>query len=87
MKMLEYPYTEEQVMIRAMPCPECGADPRKFCKRKPNQNGRIRSHEARMLLWHEFVKSAVATKQVDLWQCESHFIKGHPDYDYYLKNN
>lgn len=85
--MSGYPYTEEQILIRAMPCPECGAEPRKHCKRKPSQNGRIRSHESRMLLWHEFVKSANATKQVDLYQSQSFFIKGHSDYDFYLEND
>ena len=50
------PYTDEQIMIRAMPCPKCFAKPRQLCKRKPNKNGIIRNHEERMLLFHDHVK-------------------------------
>lgn len=49
-------YTDEQIMIRAMPCPKCFAKPRQLCKRKPNKNGIIRNHEERMLLFHDHVK-------------------------------
>ena len=38
-------YTEEQIMIRSMPCPECGAKPRQHCFRKPKQNGLIINHQ------------------------------------------
>lgn len=50
-------YTDEMIMIRAMPCPKCGARPREHCKRKPNKDGRIKNHEQRMWYWHQFIKS------------------------------
>jgi hypothetical protein len=49
-------YTEEKIMIRAMPCPKCGAKPREHCKRPPREDGLIRNHNERMLLWHKFIK-------------------------------
>lgn len=48
-------YTDEQIMIRAMPCPECFAKPREFCKRKPDKNGMIRNHHERQKLFHRHV--------------------------------
>ena len=59
-------YTEEQIMIRAMPCPDCFAKPREHCKRKPRQNGLIRNHQDRQILFHEFIKSAKNYGAVDL---------------------
>ena len=49
-------YSEEQIFIRAMRCPKCNAAPREHCKRKPRQNGMIKSHQERMWAWHQFVK-------------------------------
>tara|TARA_B100000963_G_scaffold273400_1_gene241598 strand:+ start:8358 stop:8597 length:240 start_codon:yes stop_codon:yes gene_type:complete len=49
-------YTDEQIMIRAMPCPKCGALPRQHCYRKPSKDGRIKNHNERQLVWHEHVK-------------------------------
>lgn len=60
-------YTEEQIMIRSMPCPECGARPRQHCFRKPKQNGLIINHQDRQMLWHDFVKSVNAQGRVDLY--------------------
>jgi hypothetical protein len=74
-------YSEEQTFIRAMPCPKSGAMPRKHCNRKPNENGVIKNHQERMWLWHNFVSSVKASKQVDLYQTRSFLIKGHSDYD------
>ena len=74
-------YSEEKIMIRAMPCPKCGVMPREHCKRKPDENGVIKNHQERMWLWHNFVKSAKLSKQVDLYQTQSFFIKGHSDYN------
>jgi len=54
-KIPEIRYTDEQIMIRAMPCPTCFAKPRELCKRKPKANGMVRSHEERMLLFHDHV--------------------------------
>jgi len=48
-------YTEEQIMIRAMPCPKCFAQPRELCNRKPQENGIVRNHRERMELFHEHV--------------------------------
>ena len=50
------PYTEEQILIRSMPCPKCGALPRQHCHRKPSKDGRIKNHNERQLVWHEHVK-------------------------------
>lgn len=51
-------YTDEQIMIRAMPCPTCGAKPRQHCKRKPAESGIIKNHQHRQLYWHQFAKRA-----------------------------
>jgi hypothetical protein len=48
-------YTDEQIMIRAMPCPKCFARPRELCNRKPQENGIVRNHRERMELFHEHV--------------------------------
>ena len=71
-------YTEEQIMIRAMPCPRCGAAPRFHCNRKPAKNGLIKNHQARQFLWHDFVKSAAETKQVSVFDRYHHLINGNP---------
>tara|TARA_Y100001938_G_C8085054_1_gene431450 strand:+ start:945 stop:1223 length:279 start_codon:yes stop_codon:yes gene_type:complete len=55
-KIPEIRYTDEQIMIRAMPCPKCFAQPRELCKRKPTANGIVRNHEERMHLFHDHVK-------------------------------
>lgn len=74
-------YTEEMIMIRAMPCPKCGVMPRDPCNRKPKENGLIANHQERMWLWHDFVKSAKLLKRLDLYGMQSFFIKGNTDYD------
>tara|TARA_B100001059_G_C17819925_1_gene577603 strand:- start:1597 stop:1869 length:273 start_codon:yes stop_codon:yes gene_type:complete len=51
----KFKYTDEQIMIRAMPCPKCFAKPRELCKRKPKANGMVRNHEERMFLFHDHV--------------------------------
>jgi len=49
-------YSEEQILIRSVPCPSCGAQPRQFCFRPPKKTtGKISSHNERMLLWHKVV--------------------------------
>jgi len=58
---MKYPYTEEQIMIRSMPCPTCFAKPRHHCKRKPREDGKIKNHQERQWLWHDFVKSSKKT--------------------------
>lgn len=63
---MKYPYTEEQIMIRAMPCPNCFAKPRNHCKRKPREDGGIKNHQERQWLWHDFIKSSVKTGLVKL---------------------
>jgi hypothetical protein len=50
-------YTEEQIMIRAMPCPYCFAQPRELCDRKPQENGIVRNHRERMELFHKHVSN------------------------------
>jgi len=55
--MTYYKYSEEQIFIRAMPCPKCGAAPREHCNRKPLENGMIKNHQERLWAWHQFVKS------------------------------
>tara|TARA_B100000963_G_scaffold212481_1_gene185148 strand:+ start:523 stop:753 length:231 start_codon:yes stop_codon:yes gene_type:complete len=50
-------YTEEQIMIRAMPCPKCFAQPRELCDRKPQENGIVRNHRERMELFHKHVST------------------------------
>jgi len=50
-------YSEEQIFIRAMPCPKCGAKPREHCNRKPKEDGTIKNHQERMWAWHQFAKS------------------------------
>ena len=54
--MTHYQYSEEQIFIRAMPCPRCGAAPREHFKRKPRDNGMIKNHQERLWEWHQFVK-------------------------------
>lgn len=54
--MTPYQYSDEQIFIRAMPCPKCGAAPREHCYRKREQNGMIKNHQERMWEWHKFVK-------------------------------
>lgn len=49
-------YTEEQILIRSMPCPKCGALPRHHCNRKPSEDGKIKNHNERQLFWHKHVK-------------------------------
>jgi hypothetical protein len=54
-------YTEEMIMIRAMPCPSCGALPRQHCERPPNPHtGRIKNHAERQMLFHKFIKNIQA---------------------------
>lgn len=54
-------YTEEQIMIRAMPCPKCGVKPRIHCKRNPHpETNKIKNHQERQMLWHQFVKNVNA---------------------------
>ena len=65
-------YSDEQLMIRAMPCPICYAKPRKFCKREPNKNGIIKSHKERQFLFNEFVKSSHEIGGVFLYNREMH---------------
>tara|TARA_A100001201_G_C3998003_1_gene173653 strand:+ start:445 stop:696 length:252 start_codon:yes stop_codon:yes gene_type:complete len=48
-------YTDEQIMIRAMPCPKCFAQPRELCNRKAQENGIVRNHRERMELFHDHV--------------------------------
>lgn len=48
-------YTDEQIMIRAMPCPKCFAQPRELCKRKPQKNGIVRNHHERQKLFHDHI--------------------------------
>ena len=48
-------YTDEQIMIRAMPCPVCFAAPRQLCDRRPQKNGIVRNHYERMELFHKHV--------------------------------
>lgn len=55
--MTPYQYSEEQIFIRAMPCPKCGAAPREHCNRKPKDNGMIKNHQERLWEWHKFVQS------------------------------
>jgi hypothetical protein len=74
-------YTEEQIFIRAMPCPKCGAMPREHCIRKVKDDGTIKNHQERMWLWHDFVKSTKALKRVDLYGMTSFYVKGHEFYD------
>jgi hypothetical protein len=59
-------YTEEQIFIRSMPCPKCGAKPRDHCKRKPKENGTISSHQDRQMIWHQFVKSVQAGEKPNI---------------------
>lgn len=66
----EMKYTDEQIMIRAMPCPDCFAKPRELCRRKPNKDGIIRNHEDRQLLFHKFIQSAKTHGSVDLFGCK-----------------
>ena len=61
--MKEAKYTEEQIMIRAMPCPDCNAKPRQLCDRRPKQNGLILNHQARQLYFHEFIKKTSPKKR------------------------
>mgnify|MGYP003682004381 CR=1 FL=1 len=64
--MSEFKYTDEQIMIRAMPCPNCYAKPRQLCDRRPNKNGMIINHQDRQLLFHDFIKSIAATGFVEV---------------------
>jgi hypothetical protein len=60
-------YSEEQILIRAMPCPKCGVKPREHCKRKPHpETGKIKNHQERQMLWHQFVKSVQAGKKPNI---------------------
>jgi hypothetical protein len=63
-------YTEEQIMIRAMPCPKCFAQPRELCNRKPQENGIVRNHRERMELFHEHVSQV----GVGLMWFETHHV-------------
>lgn len=56
-------YSEEQIFIRAMPCPKCGAKPREHCNRKPKEDGTIKNHQERMWAWHQFAKGAPDRKE------------------------
>lgn len=73
-KTNEMEYTEEQIMIRAMPCPDCFAKPRELCRRKLNKNGIIRNHESRQWLFHKFIQSAKTHGFVDLFGRESFVV-------------
>jgi hypothetical protein len=91
---MKYPYTEEQIMIRSMPCPTCFAKPRHHCKRKPREDGGIKNHQERQWLWHDFVKSCKKTGLVQLhkgtieWavNAEQSFINQHEREYNALKN-
>jgi hypothetical protein len=57
-------YTDEQIMIRAMPCPKCFAQPRELCKRKPQKNGIVRNHHDRQKLFHDHIKQVLSGTMV-----------------------
>ncbi len=87
-------YTEEQIMIRSMPCPTCFAKPRQHCKRPPKEDGKIINHKERQWLWHDFVRSCVKTGIVQLhkgkidWavNAEQSFLNQHEKEYNLLKN-
>ena len=50
-------YTDKQIMIRAMPCPDCSAKPMDHCNSFPDEkSGFIKNHEKRVELFDQFLK-------------------------------